>query len=86
MHSVKELLCLVTELWEEVRRLRSIRDREKERHRLLESHPAFHETASQAGRMQDDSLSTLHLAEHSDLRLGGYGNKFLPSAAGVSPL
>lgn len=86
MHSVKELLCLVTELWEEVRRLRSIRDREKERHGLLESHPAFHETASQAGRMQDDSLSTLHLAEHSDLRLGGYGNKFLPSAASVSPL
>lgn len=34
----------------------------------------------------DDSLSTLHLAEHSNLKLGDNGNKFLSSAAGVFPL
>lgn len=37
----KEFLCLLTDLWEEVSRLNSIRDRETH----MESHPAFPETA-----------------------------------------
>lgn len=36
---VKELLYLVSELWQEVNTLRSIRKYERER--LLESHPTF---------------------------------------------
>ena len=66
---VEELLRLVTELWEEVRRLRSIRECERERDYWNRTLPSLRQ-AQQADRTHEmeDSLSSLHLAEHSDLR------------------
>ncbi|KAK4817860.1 LOW QUALITY PROTEIN: hypothetical protein QYF61_001529 [Mycteria americana] len=64
---VEELLRLVTELREEVSRLRSIKDSERDYwNRTL---PSLGQ-AQQADRTHDteDSLSSLRLAEHSDLR------------------
>ena len=84
---VEELFSLVTELREEVSRSRSIRESEREIdywNRTLHSLGQV----SQADRTRgtEDSLSSLRLAEHSDLRDGGNGNKFLPGTAGAPPL
>ena len=66
---VEELLSLVTELREEVTRLKSIRESEKEIDYWNRTLPSLGR-AQQADRMHDteDSLSSLHLAECSDLR------------------
>ena len=66
---VEGLLCLVTELQEEVNRLRSIRESERERDYWNGTLPSLRQ-AQQAHRTHDteDSLSSLHLVEHSDLK------------------
>ena len=66
---VEELLRLVTELWEEVSRLWSIRECEREIDYWNRTLPSLGQ-AQQADRTHEmeDSLSSLHLAEHSDLR------------------
>ena len=66
---VKELLCLVTELWEEVSRLQGIREREREIDYWNHTLPSLGQV-QQADRTHEmeDSLSSLRLAEHSDLR------------------
>ena len=59
---VEELLRLVTELWEEMSRLRSIRECERERDYWNHTLPSPRQ-AQQADRMHDmeDSLSSLRL-------------------------
>ena len=65
----EELLSLVAELREEVIRLRSIRESEREIDYWNHTPPSLGR-ACQADRTQDmeDSLSFPHLAEHGDLR------------------
>ena len=66
---LEELLRLVTELWEEVSRFRSIREPERKidywNHTLTSLGQA--QQADRTHEMED-SLSSLRLAEHSDLR------------------
>lgn len=64
-HLTEELLCLVTELQEEMRGLRSIEESKRCYHTL----PSLKQTPL-ADRTHDteDSLSSLCLAEHSDFR------------------
>ena len=59
---VEELLRLVTEVWEEVSGVRSIRECETERHYWNRTLPSLRQ-AQQADRMHDmeDSLSSLRL-------------------------
>ena len=66
---LEELLRLVTELREEVSRLQSIRECERERDYWNRTLPSLGQ-AQQADRMHEmeDSLSSLRLPEHSDLR------------------
>ena len=75
---VEELLCLVTELREEVSRLRSIRERERERDYWNLTLPSLGQ-AQQADRTHDteDSLSSLHLAERGDSRDRGQWRQVL---------
>lgn len=82
----KELLCLVTELWEEMSRLRSIRERDTHAECTL---PFLRLPHRQAGRQDAwDGWLPIHSSPGwaQWLKARGNGNKFLPSAAGVSPL
>lgn len=72
--------------------MRSVREFEGDNTRVKRCHwnrtlPSL-EQAGHAGRMKDreDSLSSLHLPEHTDLGDRGNGGEFLPGAAGASPV
>ena len=82
----EELLRSVTELQEEVSRLRSIREREGQTDCWNRTLPSLGPDPQADGPHDtEDSPSSLRPAKHSDLRDGGNGDRLLPGAAGASP-
>jgi len=83
---VNDLLSLVAELTEEVERLRSIRDCEREIDWWSCTLPSLRPRQQEAApREAEDPLPSCHRAERGDLRDGGDGNRSLLGAASECP-
>jgi len=83
---VNDLLSLVAELKEEVERLRSIRECEREINWWSSTLPSLRQRQQEvAPREAENPLPSCHRVERGDLRDGGDGNRSLLRAASESP-